>query len=297
MSFYRSWHNTFRSHFGSSCSRAASIFAVVSQTLARNGMDHETACLVDRCRSGVKYEMSKPLKHPPMGVPGYELYSAFSDDWTLLECSEFYRAPVTTILSTEYDITAVDLGGAQYMYHGTEWGSAREILRSGTFITGEGTHSIRGTPRSGCWCVPTLPDAMQRSNPRRYSRGGHFDRNCTPVVLELCVARVGLVKVPGSNCTMHCSQSPIGQPHEGLLITAVHFNTRVMVNFMKLELPEVRGALLGGHTIRICSCGLCGAYSDPRDPQLWNQWRRSGKGLYYHPRCYTRVSGHSRQLF
>ena len=286
-----------RSHFGSSCSRAASIFAVVSRKpLPVNGMDHETACLVDRCRSGVKYQMSKPLKHPPMGEPGYELYSAFSDAWTLVECDEFYRAPVTTILSTEYDITTVDLGGAQFMYHGTEWGSAQAILRSGMFITGEGTHSIRGAARSGCWCVPTLPDAMQRSNPRRYLRDGHYDRKCTPVVVELCIARLGLVKVPGSKCTMHCIPGPIGQPLEGLLITALHFNTRLMANWMQLEVPEVRAALSAGHTHRICACGLCGAWSDPRT-QLWNQWRKSGKGLYYHPRCYARITAAQRQLF
>ena len=162
-------------------------------------------------------------------------------------------------------------------------------------------HRRRHTLNSWCssvWVLvrPHLARCLAAIQPRRYLRDGHYDRKCTPVVVELCIARLGLVKVPGSKCTMHCIPGPIGQPLEGLLITALHFNTRLMANWMQLEVPEVRAALSAGHTHRICACGLCGAWSDPRT-QLWNQWRKSGKGLYYHPRCYARITAAQRQLF
>ena len=35
-------------------------------------------------------------------------------------------------------------------------------------------------------------------------------------------------------------------------------------------------------------CGLCGAYSQSADPS-WSDWKTSGAGSYFHPRCYERI--------
>ena len=173
------------------------------------------------------------------------------------------------------------------MFHGTEWGAAFQIVRNQAFIIGHGTHAIRGRSWAGCWCVPTLPDALQRCDPDRSM--GH--ENCysqwsCPVVLQLWAVR--LVRVPRT--TMHCAPGgEIGSVHNGLVVDQIHFNTRLMENFMALEKQDVRGALLADpFRNRICNCGLCGTYTHTADPSWW-EWRETRSGHYYHPRCYCRT--------
>ena len=50
------------------------------------------------------------------------------------------------------------------------------------------------------------------------------------------------VRIPGS--TMHCAPGEIGSVHNGLVIDQIHFNTRLMQNFMALETQAVRRSLL-----------------------------------------------------
>ena len=256
--------------------------------------DVETARLLQQHgHFQMRYAMQKPLMHPA-SQRGPEWGSAYSDDWTLLVAGEFYRADVHS--SSEYAQPTEER--LLTFYHGTEWGSTWHILQGGAFIAGPGTHSIRGRSRSGCWCAPTLPDALQRANPKRYMTDGTYSRWCTPVVLELELQRARVVKVPGSRSTMHCAQADIGAIVEGLVIREVHFNVRLMENFMKLEELDVRSCLKStGCMYRVCTCGLCGAHSDPRDADLWYSWHKSGKGLYYHPRCYTRIAAASLTWF
>ena len=83
----------------------------------------------------------------------------------------------------------IDAEGEPPMFHGTEWGSAARILmHSAGFIVGPGTHNVRGKAWSGCWCVPTLGDALSRASPGRYSVDGEFSRFSCPVVLEIRAA-------------------------------------------------------------------------------------------------------------
>ena len=173
------------------------------------------------------------------------------------------------------------------MFHGTEWGAALRMVRSRAFIIGHGTHAIRGRSMAGCWCVPTLPDALLRCNPKRYrDHENGYSRWSCPVVLQLRAVR--LVRVP--NSSMHCAPGgQIGSAHNGLVIDQIHFNTRLMENYMALERQDVRRTLLAdSHQNRICACGLCGTYVHSADLS-WYEWRKSGAGHYYHPRCYNRI--------
>ena len=73
------------------------------------------------------------------------------------------------------------------------------------------------------------------------------------------------------------------------MIDQIHFNIRLMQNFMALEEQAVRSTLLADpHQNRICKCGLCGAYTHSADPS-WSDWKKSNAGSYYHPRCYERI--------
>ena len=180
------------------------------------------------------------------------------------------------------------------MFHGTEWGAAFQIVRNKAFIVGQGTHGIRGKPMAGCWGVPTLPDALLRCNPARFMDREHgYSRRSCPVVLQLRAVRY--VRVPHS--TKHCAPGEIGSVHNGLVIDQIHFNTRLMQNFMALETQAVRRSLLDDPLRnRICRCTLCGAYTHANDAG-WQKWHKSKKGGYYHPRCYTRVTAHDAQWF
>ena len=230
--------------------------------------------------------------HPPH--ESYPDASAYSDaQWgRYLVRSEWYRLQLVLDLR-EGDIADVPDTDLRTMFHGTEWGSAYRIVRERAFIVGSGTHSIRGRSKSGCWCVPTLPDALERADPRRYKYDGNFSRLSCPVVLELKVA--DLVRVPRSS--MHCAPGGIGQIHRGLVIDAIHFNIRLMDNYLKLELADIKTILATNtHCSRICACGLCGQYTSPADPNWWG-WQKSGQGHYYHPRCHSRITAQGSSWF
>ena len=72
--------------------------------------------------------------------------------------------------------------------------------------------------------------------------------------------------------------------------------TRLMQNFMALETQVVRRTLSDDPLSCVCSCTLCGAYTLANEVG-WHEWRKSNKGGYYHPRCYTRVTAHDAQWF
>jgi len=149
---------------------------------------------------------------------------------------------------------------------------------------------MRGKWRAGCWCVPTLPEALLRCQPDRFMDHEHgYSRWSCPAVLQLRAVRY--VRVPQS--TMHCAPGgEIGSVHNGLVIGQIHFTTGLMQNFMTLEKQAVRRTLLADpHRNRICHCGLCGAYSHPADPS-WCEWRISKAGNYYDPRCYNCIGTH-----
>ena len=240
----------------------------------------------------VQYHSLKRVAHPPH--PENADYSSYSDEWTWLVRSEWFKMPVT-IKATDASENDLQVNqDIKPMFHGTEWGSALQICASGMFIVGAGTHGIRGKSKSGCWCVPTLPDALVRADPRRYAQGPvEYSRLCCPVVLELRAAT--LIRVPGT--TKHCAPGSIGAVHRGIVIDAVHFNIRLMQNFMRLETPQARQALCKNPTTcRLCACNICGLYSDPADPNFYD-WRKSGAGFYYDARCYRRVRAEVRCIF
>ena len=187
-----------------------------------------------------------------------------------------------------------DCDNTKTMFHGTEWGAAFQIVCNRAFIIGPGTHGIRGRSMAGCWCVPTLPDALLRCNPNRFMDHEHgYSRWSCPVVLQLRAVR--LVRVPRS--TMHCAPGEIGRVHNGLVIDKIHFNTKLMQNFMHLERQDVRRTLLDDPwRNRVCDCGLCGTYTHSADPKWW-EWRKTRAEHYYHPRFYTRVGTNSATWF
>ena len=46
----------------------------------------------------------------------------------------------------------------------------------------------------------------------------------------------------------------------------------------------------------ICRCGLCGTYSQSADTP-WSDWKTSGAGRYFHPRCSERIGTSVAGLF
>ena len=217
--------------------------------------------------------------------------SSYSDgSFFWLERNEWFRLA----LHVDTSDGKIDFEGKSPMFHGTVWGSAMRIcMHSAGFIVGPGTHAVRGKAWSGCWCVPTLGDALSRADPCRYKVNGELSRFSCPVVLEIRAA--WLRKVPHS--TMHCVPAPVGTSHEGLLITGIHFNTRFMQNYLAFESPQVRGILSSDPShCRRCACGLCGAYCCPGNADYF-EWQASRSRLWYHPRCYTRVTATSCAYF
>ena len=107
------------------------------------------------------YSGLHPRMHPPH--PMHPDASVHSDahSGSYLVRSEWFAMPVCLDLREG----ELEDNGDLRMFHGTEWGSAYQIVRGRAFIIGQGTHSIRGRSKSGCWCVPTLLGALLRSNP------------------------------------------------------------------------------------------------------------------------------------
>ena len=234
----------------------------------------------------------RPIMH--LAHPNHREASAFSDDkyrlWLLRD--EWFSVTFALDMA-EGEI--LDDDDTPTMFHGTEWGAAFQIVRNRAFIIGPGTHGIRGRSMAGCWCVPTLPDALLRCNPNRFMDHEHgYSRWSCPVVLQLRAAR--LVRVPRS--TMHCAPGgEIGEVHNGLVIDRIHFNIRLMQNFMALERHDVRGALMADpFRNRTCACGVCGSYTHSADPSWW-EWRKTKAGHYYHPRCHKRIGTNTAAWF
>jgi hypothetical protein len=231
-----------------------------------------------------KPEMHESLRLVPDGTTN-DLLSVYSTSpWGLLLREEWYRMKmkVTTYADTcmEYEQTT------RPMFHGTEWGSAVRIAQHG-FIVGPGTHGVRGKSWSGCWCVPDLSEALQRSDPRRYADSEDYNRFCCPVVLEVRCAR--LRRVPGT--TKHVCPGDIGVVLDGVEVAAIHFNVALMKNFLALELPLLRARLqVDSFHVRRCGCNICGRVCLPETDE-WHKWERSNKGIYYTPRCAQRCRG------
>ena len=229
----------------------------------------------------------QPVMHGPWQGPtgSIDYVSEYSDGiWHWLERREWFRMH----LSVDTSHGEIVFEDCELMYHGTEWGSAMQIIQgSKGFIVGPGTHAVRGKSWSGCWCVPTLGDALGRASPDRYKVDGEYSRFSCPVVLEIRAA--SLRKVPGTT-TMHCVPAAIGTSHPGLLITGIHFNTRFMKNYIKLEDENIRRALrLDPFRCRRCACDICGHYCLAGDSGWWG-WKASTKKKWYTPRCYERVT-------
>ena len=215
----------------------------------------------------------------------FDWVSAYSSaNW--LHRHEWYR------LHLDVDFSGGELKNSSepIMFHGTEWGSALKIVwHSQGFIVGPGTHNVGKKSLAGCWCVDSLGEAIRRSNPERYHFRGDFTRMCCPVALE--IQAVDLRRVPGTQ--KYCAPSPIGTVHHGLLIRAVHFNTRFMKNYMKLENSMLRQRLIQDpFHCRRCACGWCGQVCLPEDPSYW-KWVKSKKSLYYTERCYKVITAES----
>ena len=137
-----------------------------------------------------------------------------------------------------------------------------------------GTHRKGQRVYAGAWVVPSLADALERTNPKRYMTddGQHYSRRSCPVVLEVRAAHLARM---GGHSTMHCSRWAQTQRHAGFLIQKVHFNIRLMLNYLLLEDPDLRSEmLLHPHTVVVCGCGVCGAVTPPCSPYVW-QWEKA----------------------
>ena len=171
----------FRSDF---CSSEAAQQPGIFTLRSSSHMDPTTVALLQESENTaigirVQYHSLKRVAHPPH--PENADYSSYSDEWTWLVRSEWFKMPVT-IKATDASENDLQVNqDIKPMFHGTEWGSALQICASGMFIVGAGTHGIRGKSKSGCWCVPTLPDALVRADPRRYAQGPvECSRLCCP---------------------------------------------------------------------------------------------------------------------
>ena len=235
-----------------------------------------------------------PVMHDSFVQDGqvFDQVSAYSSKWYWLRRQEWYR------LNLDVDFSGGELKNSSepLVFHGTEWGFALKIVwHCQGFIVGPGTHRVGKKSLAGCWCVDSLGEAIRRSNPERYHFRGDFTRMCCPVALE--IQAVHLRKIPQTYGTnKYCAPAPIGTVHQGLLIRAVHFNTRFMKNYVRLENPMLRQRLRQDpfHCGR-CACGWCGQVCLPEDPLYWDQevWVSSNASKYYTKRCYKVITAES----
>ena len=109
------------------------------------------------------YHGLRPIMHP--AHPVYAEASAFSDDqYGLYLLRKEWFSVMLALDMADGEILEND--HTPTMFHGTEWGAAFQIVCNRAFIIGPGTHGIRGRSMAGCWCVPTLPDALHRCSLR-----------------------------------------------------------------------------------------------------------------------------------
>ena len=223
--------------------------------------------------------VARPQMHPPI-AEGSD-FSAYSDTYYLLPRKEWFYIDLVTTLH----------GGASFedhsekpVFHGTEWGSAFKMIAwSQGFIPGTGTHSKKGKSYSGAWCVPTLPDALQRCQPDRYQVEGGLSRWCCPVVLEMVCSH--LVRM-GGRSTMMCCPGQIGVRHEGVRLQRIHFNIDYMQTYMAHEGFKVNAYLCQEATARLCGCGRCGLVTNSSCPDF-RTWQKSRNNIWYTERCYS----------
>ena len=232
---------------------------------------------------------SMPKQHEPLypvsdGTTN-DLLSVYSTPpWGFLLREEWCRMSMKT--KTYGDTSLEHEQTPRTMFHGTEWGSAIRIAQHG-FIVGTGTHGVRGKSWSGCWCVPHLAEALQRSDPTRYADNGEYNRFCCPVVLEVRCAQ--LRRVPGT--TKHVCPGDIGAVLDGVEVAAIHFNKALLKNFLTLETLHLRARLQSdSFHVRRCGCNICGRVCLPETNE-WHMWRRSNTGRFYAPRCADRCCG------
>ena len=148
---------------------------------------------------------------------------------------------------------------------------------------------------AGCWCVDSLGEAIRRSNPRRYLLHGDFTRMCCPVVLEM--QAVDLKKIPGTyGANKYCARGETSTVHKGVMVLAIHFNTRFMKNYIKLEDEKLRQRLRQDPwRYRRCACDLCGQVCDPESPSFWTKWKKSTSNQWYVERCLKLRSSEKRE--
>ena len=216
----------------------------------------------------------------------YDGVSCYSGGGYWLVRKEWYRVPVNVDFSegtTEQEEVI--------KFHGTEWGAAFKIVvMSEGFIVGQGTHRVNNASWTGVWCTSWLADAVMRAHPERQNLGfrGDYTRFNCPVALELSGACFSRVK----QTEKFCARAPIGSKHTGIHIRAIHFNTRWMRNYLKLEVEDVRRSLREDpFRCRRCACGLCGAACTPDDEGEWNSWQKSQSRMYYTEKCKRFVTG------
>lgn len=230
-------------------------------------------------------------KHP--ADPNYGHLSAHSDDAHALHHHEWYYIDLDVQVVGGELVRSPAQSGMMKLFHGTECGSALKILQKGEgFIVGPGTHGVRGKSWSGCWAVPTLSDAVCRTNPHQYTYKGDFTRFCCPVVFELSHAAI----VPKRFAAPEKFVFPgeVGTSMPGLIFWRVHINLRFCVNYMRLESPLTRHRLATDFYCRRCACEVCGAVCFPEESDEWWSWQKSNKKLWYRAECYHRTVSNGR---
>ena len=232
------------------------------------------------------WEPTSWQKHP--SHPSDPRMSVHSVGWCKLHRHDWFYIELNVEIEGGELVRAPAPSGSQKLFHGTEFGSVLKIVRARQgFIVGPGTHGVHGKSWSGLWCVPSLPDAVTRSDPERYKYQGDFTRFCCPMVIELETASV--IKTVPQTCK-HCIPGQHGQQLHGVIFRRVHFNKRFCVNYMRLESPMIRRRLAeDSFHCRRCACRICGAVSLPEDVDDWNRWEKSNGRQWYLPECLERV--------
>jgi hypothetical protein len=148
-------------------------------------------------------------------------------------------------------------GPSVTFYHGTTALVADLLMRSGGFIPGENGHTKGKTHFKGCFGSKFFDVAKCRGDQTRNMNEDmiYTFANC-PIVLEVRAnmallrtykrKRPDLVVVPGMP----------GLALPGLSVVAVHWNMRMVRNYMRFHLPEARLEVTRRGGVFECCCGL-----------------------------------------